>query len=452
MNRSLRGALALALFASCAHAATLSATDSNSAYTQTAAAQPGDHVQLQSGTYALDLWSIRKTGEVVIEPAPGATVVATEINADGSSFLTFRGITVNMLATTQYGVDAQQATNIVFDGLTVKGPDCTTFSGVGAWFRGLPAGSNVVLKNSKLSCLGAGVGALDSDGLSILNNDIRAIQTDGMILTGVTNVLVRGNTGSNFHTAGGGHPDFIQWANSYDGVQSGNIIIDGNRFERMNGDLVQGIFGEDAKVVTITNNVLIGTMYHGISAARTQQLTIADNYVQPLLYTAANPPPGQGEADMGDWIMVRQEADAVTLTCNAAPSVIVGVAGEPQPTNVTQTGTVKTAAAAPGDYSGLAAFQASACYKAGGGSTASVPPPVIAPPVVTPTPVPAPTVNPLQATVDAQVAQIATLKAQLLAAQASASATQVKSLQNQLSVASAWIANVRKATATKSTP
>jgi hypothetical protein len=422
MNRSLRGALALALFASCAHAATLTATDSNSAYTQAVAAQPGDHVQLQSGTYALDLWSIRKAGEVVIEPAPGATVVASEINADGSSFLTFRGIAVNMLATTQYGVDAQQATNIVFDGLTVKGPDCTTFSGVGAWFRGLPAGSNVILKNSKLSCLGAGVGALDSDGFSILNNDIQAIQTDGMILTGVTNVLVRGNTGSNFHTAGGGHPDFIQWANSYDGVQSGNIIIDGNRFERMNGDLVQGVFGEDAKVVTITNNVLIGTMYHGISAARTQQLTIGDNYVQPLLYTAANPPPGQGEADMGDWIMVRQEADTVTLTCNAAPSVIVGVAGEPQPTNVTQTGTVKTAAAAPGDYSGLAAFQASACYKAGGVPAPSPAPAPVGSSGSTTAPAPVPIVtqaaDPLQPALDAATAQAATLKAKITKAQA----------------------------------
>jgi hypothetical protein len=411
MTRPIRGALALVFIStifSSARAADLPATPAT-VWTVVQGAHPGDRALLQSGTYALDLWAIKQTGEVVIEPAPGASVVATEINTNGSSFLTVRGVKVAMTPTTQYGVSSQDSTSIVFDGLTVTGPDCATIGGVGAWFRNLPAGSNMVLKNSKFSCLGAGVGALDSDGLSLLNNDFQAIQTDGMILTGVKNVLVRGNTGSNFHTAGGGHPDFIQWANSYDGVLSETITIDGNRFERGQGDLVQGVFGEDAKAVTITNNVLIGTMYHGISAARTVGLNVSGNYVQSLQYTAASPPPGQGEPDAGTWIMVRQEADAVKLACNAAPTVIIGVSGEPQPTNVAQTDTTKTAILAPGDYSGLAAFQASACFKALGSSAAAPPPVVVPPPVVTP-PAP-PTVNPLQTTVDAQAAQITTLKA-----------------------------------------
>jgi hypothetical protein len=422
MTRTLcaTSALAIASALACsAHAATLIASTSDQAWAQATAAQPGDHVQLQSGTYRLDLWAIKKTGEVVIEPAPGATVVATEINADGSAFLTFRNIPVNFTPSpgTSYAVDVQQATNITLDGLKVSGSDCVTLNGVGAWFRGLPAGSNVVLKNSTFKCLGAGIGVYTSDGLSIIGNDLQAIQTDGMILTGATNVLIRGNTGSSFHTAGGGHPDFIQWANNADQA-SAHITIDGNRFERGQGDLVQGVFGEDATDVTIANNILIGTMYHGISAARTQQLTVADNYVQPLLYTAANPPPGQGEADMGDWIMVRMEADHVTLTCNAAPSVIVGVPSDGvMPTNVTQTGTTITHGAAPGDYSGLIAWHNTPCA---GSATVStpVPPPVVVTPPATQTPVP----DPLQPALDAANAQNATLKAKIAKAQAALAA------------------------------
>lgn len=329
--------LALAAASACSPAtsATLTAKDDNSAYAQVQAAHAGDVVQLQSGTYKLDLLNLKKAGEVVVMPAPGANVIATEINLDGSAFLTIRGVNVVMTPKTQYGLEVQGGQNITLDGLKVRGSDCNKLNGLGAWFRGLPKGSNVVLKNSKFSCLGSGIGAYTSDGLTIEGNDLQNLQTDGMILTGSTNIVVRNNTGGNFHTAGGGHPDFIQFANNPDG-SSAHVTITGNHFDRGSGDQVQGIFIEDGSDFTIVGNVLLGTMYNGLSLARTKGAVIANNFLQAY-------------PDMTTWIMVRQEADNVAITNNAAPSVVVGVSGEPRPTNVKQQNNTATKPAARGD-------------------------------------------------------------------------------------------------------
>jgi hypothetical protein len=331
-------------FAGHAMAATLIATPDN-VYDRVKAAQKGDVVQLQSGTYTLDLWALRKPGEVVVTPAPGAKVVATTINTDDSEFLTFRGIDVRMTPRTQYGLEVHRAHDITFDGLTIKGADCKMLNGLGVMFRALPDKSNVVLKNSDISCLGSGIAGIEVDGVTIEHNNLHDLQTDGMILTGTSNMLIKDNTGNSFHTEGGGHPDFIQWANA-GGVTSSNLKIIGNRFERGTGDLVQGIFGEDGSNVVIQDNILFGTMYHGIAVNRTQTFTVSHNFVQSQ------------KGDQGTWIMIRQQAKDGVVSNNATPQMIIGVSNEPQPTNVKVTGTTTTKPGAPGDYSQLTAWQA----------------------------------------------------------------------------------------------
>jgi parallel beta-helix repeat protein len=328
-------AIASAFACSPAAAATLTAKDDASAQMLVQGAHAGDVVQLQSGTYRLDLQNLKKAGEVVITPAPGANVVATVVNVDGSAFLTVRGITVNMTPKTQYGLEAQGAQNITFDGMKVRGPDCAKLSGVGAWFRGLPKGANVVLKNSKFSCLASAMGGVELSGLTIDGNDLQAIQTDGIILLGVSDIVIRNNTASNFHTAGGGHPDFIQFAN-YGSTPTSHVTITGNHYDRGSGDPIQGVFVEDGTDFTISGNVMQGTMYHGISVARTKGVVITNNFLQAY-------------PDMTTWIMVREETDGATVADNASPSVVVGVPNERQPTHVKQQNNAKTQPAGHGD-------------------------------------------------------------------------------------------------------
>lgn len=440
MNRPLGAASALALLCALAAgpalAATIHATPANVWGQLHDAAQPGDTVQLDSGTYDLSMWAVVKAAPgITVTPAPGAQVVANVLAVDGSQNVTYKGITVQMLPTTQYGVQAVGAAtrNVVFDGLTVQGASCTTLGGVGAWFRSLAPGSAVVLKNSKFSCLGSAIGAYSLDGLTLLGNDLQQIQTDGIIATGVTNLLVKGNTGGNFHTAGGGHPDFIQFADNSEQA-SAHVVIDGNRFERGAGDLVQGVFGEDGTDVQIVNNVLIGTMYNGIEAARTKTLLLDHNYQQALALPD----------DLGSWIGVRQEAADVTLTCNSASAFQIGVSGEAQPAITLNSGNVLNTRAAPGDYSQLLAFQAAPCL--GSSGSTALPPPV---PIVTTAP------DALQPALDAANAQITTLTnklatddASLAAAQAQVTTltAQVASLQSQLTSVKAQLSTLQAST------
>jgi parallel beta-helix repeat protein len=352
-----------------AHAAILPATPST-VWTVTNGAATGDTVQLGAGTYALDLWNIKKAGEVIVTPAPGVAPVVTEVNASGSSNLTFRGIAVTMPAGAQYGIQAWQVSHVNFDSMTVTGPSCTTISGVGVSFRNLAPGAAVTLTNSLITCVGAGVGLTDADGVTVDHNTLHDIQTDGIIGGGVSNSVISNNTEHDFHTAGGGHPDFIQFFN--DGSTTppyltSNVTIANNLFYRGNGDLVQGIFIEDGDRFTIRDNVGYGTAYNGIALARTTNATITHNYLQSLAFTG--PPPGQGEPDMGTWMMVRQQANNIAFTRNATPALIIGVSGEPQPTNVvpaTPPGdSTITAPAAPGDLTQYNAWVAKTGAPAG---------------------------------------------------------------------------------------
>jgi hypothetical protein len=427
MTRLLGAASALALICGCAHAADLPAAPAT-IWPVVMGAQAGDRVLMASGDYDLRLWNMPKSGPVVITPAPGAVVTTPTIAAGGSSFLQFVGpIHVNPTGANpyQYGIDVEGGGHdIVIDGAIVRGPDCTALKGVGAWFRSLPPGSSVTLENAVLSCLGSGLGALDVDGLTIAHNAIDTVQTDGMIMTGVTNVVVSNNTGTNWNNAGGGHPDFIQFASS-PATATAHVKIVGNTYTRGAGDAAQNIFIEDGSDFLIQGNAAFGAAYYGLGMARTTDSTVCNNFVQRLLLAG----------DVPSYDLVRQQAAHVHFIAEAS-GIAVGVPNEVQPTDVTvdgiafattpatSPGTFAPVAAAPGDLTQFNAWRARPNPCPTSAPPAPVPittPPPAPAPAPTPAPVPAatpvPTVNPLQATVDAQTAQITALKAKITKAQ-----------------------------------
>ena len=349
------GAFTATLLASAAHAATLRAAPA----TVTAvvkSAQPGDVVQLSSGAYVLDLWGIRKASPgVTITPAPGATVTASEINPSGSSWLTFSGITVAMTPATQYGIYVENgSTNIVFDGLAIHQADKATLAGVGVFFRNIGAASNIVLKNSEISWVGSGINAANVDGVTLTNNKLHDIQTDGILALGMMHSTISYNFITNFHNANGGHPDGIQWATDTNDkppkIPTSSLTIDHNRIEIGSGDQFQGIFGEDGDHITITNNIVMGSMGNGIADARSSDVTIDHNFVQSYAAPAIQTN-----------LVVRQQADRISITNNTAPAIAVGSTadGTVQPTNVTQARNTKTTPArSPTDYTQVNAWLA----------------------------------------------------------------------------------------------
>lgn len=403
MKRLLRAALALAcsLFAVPVLAATLTATPATS-WAVLGAAKPGDIVQLQAGDYGdLAAWNFKKAAPgVTIEPAPGAAVTISSINAGGSSNLTFTGFDVVMKPTTQYGLQAGGAGgNVVFDRMKVHQADASLLQGVGFWVRN---GANVTIRNSEFYWLGLGGGLMDSDHVTISGNLIHDVGVDGIDLAGVTNVLVSRNVIHDSHPSGGAHPDGIQWWSTATTPTNG-VEIAYNHIERGAGGASQGVFGEDGANVSIHDNELLGTMYNGIGLARTKGAQIRHNFVA-------------GYPDMGTRIIVRGGCDAVTIEGNAAQEVVNYVTTtEPACTNLTIQGNTTIPAVQLGDLSALDAWK---------GVAVSTPP----------------AADPLQVTVEALKAQVAVAtqtaadtkaalaqaQQQLAAAQAQASALAAK--------------------------
>jgi hypothetical protein len=417
----LLGALALAFALACAplaHAATLTATDAASAWNSYKAAVDGDIIILKGGAYGpLDLWT-GSTAKVTIKVAPGEKVVATELALDGDQNLTIDAcdgaLDVAMTPTTQYGVSLQGNVNVTLKCVTAHQADNATMAGVPVWFRNSKA---TAFLNGTLSWAGIGVGIYESDGITVCGNLIHDINVDGVDIAGSHNVTICNNKVVNSHpnVLVGDHPDCFQAYNT-SSISLANLKIIGNWCERGTGAASQGIFIEDGNGVDIEDNAIFGPMANGIGLARTKNGTIKHNFLQS--YTVAD--------DTGTRIIVRQEADQITILNNASPYMAIGVSNESQPTNVTPTAqqlTTLTTAAPMGDYTQYVAWRTAT----GAGGTpapaipAPAPPPAPAPaPTPAPVPTPAPTADPLQPALDAATAQIAALQAQLAAAPAKA--------------------------------
>jgi nitrous oxidase accessory protein NosD len=385
MNRSFRGALALAcalMLPAIASAATLTATDANSAWTQTDALQKGDTLVLKGGNYgAFVLYNKLKDG-VTITVAPGETVTASTFSLDGSTGITVDpkigggSLIVAMAPTTQYGVELQGTQNVTVTHVAIHA-DPTTFGGQAVWVRSAKATSVVA---NDISWTGGGITALDSDGITVCNNSIHDINVDAIDMAGTSNSVVCGNkvVSSHPNLAQGDHPDCIQVFNGSN--PTFNLKILGNWCERGSGGLMQGVFVEDGDQVDVEGNVFLGPMANGVGFARTTNATAKGNFLQA--YTLPD--------DAGTRIIVRQEADRVTIANNVTPAVFIGVTGEAQPTNVTVDGSLVSvpysdrskgvAASAPGDYSAVLAWNGGVMPAA---YTGSAPAPL-------PTPTPAP--------------------------------------------------------------
>jgi hypothetical protein len=417
-------------------------------------------------------------GPVTICPKPGPMPQIACIELNGK--VTMTGFDIAMAPTTQYGIKVNTS-GITINGNKVHQGDNKTIEGTAVFIRNV---QDITVVGNEICFVGDGVDSLDCQNIVVDRNNFHDISSNGTFHASFKGLKVRKNTFTDFRLQpDSSHPDAIQWASTGDTGRSSDLEVSGNVITRGTGDPVQGPFGESVDNALVYGNALFGTMLNGISFSDSSNVEIEDNF-------------GQGLPDMGIRIIIRGGSKDVVVKNNVFGAwgdyTEPAEGGNPALPNVNvvidDSNKIIANATSPTD---LGAMQA---WLTQHGSDVPIPvpgpappvsppaPPAPPPPVSPPPPAPPPPVNPLQATVDAQAAQIATdkvtitglqaqiaalptaatvaslnasiasLKAQLAAAQTSASTSQVKSLQTQLSVASAWIANVRKATAAKSTP
>jgi hypothetical protein len=282
-------------------------------------AKGGETILLAAGDYGVISVGNRKFDApgLTIAPAPGAMVIASQIEIGSSEGLTIKDIDVN-IGQANFGVMVSHSSHIGFKAMNIHvSTGATTASSIPSGMM-LRDSSFISVEDCEMHQLGTGLNFVDSDHLQIVRNNFEGLQSDA-IRGASSQVDVIGNHASDFHPHPGDHPDFIQfWGSQAKGPSTGNQIKN-NILERGGGDPVQGIFLEDNKDVVITGNALLGTMYNGIALARVQNGLVENNFVQ-------------GFTDMKTWIITRGTSEDVTVRNNVSPSVITyNDGGKPNP-------------------------------------------------------------------------------------------------------------------------
>lgn len=338
-------------------------------------AQAGDTVYLASGTYSgISAYGAIKSGNVTITSADAERpAILTDLNVMNSNGFTFTNLEFAPKEGGNFAYRVDGSQNITFSNLDVHGTMNGTPQG-DSWGISILRSSDIKILNSEFQQLGRGVGVGSSHDIEISGNKLHDLQSDGIDMADVQNVKIIGNEIKNFFPAEGDHPDAIQFWTEGTTKSSENIVIANNIISRGTGAGIQGIFMKDEvgtlpyKNVTISDNILVGTGYHGIGIFHGENLKITGNELFSY--------PGSTGLN---WVLI-QNADKVVVQNNAAIQY-----GFDNVTNFTNTGNTTNLAVTDGGKAALDAWMASHL----GGEVTTPPPIVTEPPpvVVAPPPV-----------------------------------------------------------------
>lgn len=299
----------------------------------------GDTIRLAPGNYGkISLSGVHFANGVTITSAdPDHPAVLTGLKVSGSSGLDFNNIEFALSSTDVYfPITVGSSSDVHFSGLDVHGEIGGDVS-VQAMAMMIRNSSDVSVTNSEFQSLHHGINFLDSQHLTFSGNNIHDIRTDGIRGGGSSDVTVTDNYFTNFFAADGDHPDAIQFWTSGTTVSASDITITGNVIVRGEGDAVQGIFLRDQsggklpyQDVTISDNIVLGGMYNGISIGNANGLVIDGNTVGAY-------------ADQKSWLRI-ESSTGVALTGNSASAFILNNVGYAANSGNVTTGVLKGSA------------------------------------------------------------------------------------------------------------
>ncbi|MCT2398413.1 calcium-binding protein [Novosphingobium mangrovi (ex Huang et al. 2023)] len=263
-----------------------SAAELNAALKQ---ALGGDTIELAAGDYS-SLTIKNKdfgSGITITSADPDNRAQIDGFKIIGSSGITFSNVDFTPPADAKsHSLLTYQSSNIHFDGITVTGPEGDAGYNLAAFM--IRESSDVSVTNSEFSHLWHAVSILNNTGLTIADNYIHDIRTDGVRGGGNSDTVISNNYFTDFHPSATDHPDAIQlWANSMT-QPSDNVTISDNVIYCPDGQSTQGIFIRDQAGdqyytnVSITGNVVIGARGNGIAAEHIDGGTISGNIVAGL--------------------------------------------------------------------------------------------------------------------------------------------------------------------------
>lgn len=244
----------------------------------------GDIIKLASGTYdPIALRNLTFTGGVSVtslDPSRPAELTGLSVrDVQGMSFSNFQF--TDKTPTEAYDFLVRDSSKISFDRIVLQGTETGELTAKPFMIR---SSSDISVSNTEISNVRYGLAMLDNNGVTLTNNYLHDIRTDGFRGGGNSNVTISGNLFADFRPVKGDHADAIQfWTNGETEVAK-NIVITDNVILRGAGDPVQGIFmGDEAGLpyenVVIDGNVVIGGMYSGISVAAAKNMQVTNNTV-----------------------------------------------------------------------------------------------------------------------------------------------------------------------------
>lgn len=256
------------------------------------AALPGDVVEMTGVFDRAKVTGIKSTepGIIIRPSAAGANFTGYTVFTD-CAWLTIDGFDVTETAGTT-ALAFLRCANVRLVNCNVHG----AMKGVGVVVND---SSDVTLDGNDIHHLGAGISAVRNARLTITENSLHDLQSDGcQVVDHKGGLTFSGNASSDFYPAATDHPDVLQVRLSSAATgPATDILIEDNFHHRGKGGIVQGLFVTASATfpserVTIRGNAMLGTMYHGILAASAVDPLIEDNLVI-------------GYKDMTSWLGVR---------------------------------------------------------------------------------------------------------------------------------------------------
>ena len=277
-------------------------------------AHAGDTILLAAGTYSgVVMQNLNFTSAVTITSADAAhPATLTDLYVRGSSGLNFSNLELDASASTAYfPFQVYGSSNVNMSHLWFHG---SLDSNSGSSLLMVRESSNVTVSNSEFEQGANALSFLNDDHIQFVGNSFHDLRTDAIRGGGSSYVTVSGNTFTDFHPVEGDHPDAIQFWTTNTTVAAHDIVVTNNVITRGDGGIIQGIFFRDQvgslpyANVTITDNMLAGTMYNGIMIDGGRNVAISGNTVA-------------GYPDMKSWIRLDNVNGAV-LSHNSAGDLI----------------------------------------------------------------------------------------------------------------------------------
>jgi Ca2+-binding RTX toxin-like protein len=292
-----------------------------------ATAQPGDTIQLASGNYGdVLIQNLDFAANVTIASAdPANPAVFDTLRLKSVSNLTLDGIQVtNELEpgepTWSSALRIDQSSNIQIVNSEITGSVDGDYRNDANGIVVLDS-ENITISDSSVHDLTNGISVGRSTGVSITNNQIYDIRTDGIQAANTRGTVIDGNIIRDFHPAYdlGDHPDMIQIWNDGSFGDVTDITITNNQLLKGTGDnvqaiLIQGQHGPNAAPyttsnITIAQNTIDAGSAQGIWVSDAENVTIDAN----VITEAAG-------ADLTPGILTQRLVDSA-VTNNTAPTI-----------------------------------------------------------------------------------------------------------------------------------